>query len=431
MKTTLLSWYLALWARLFLKRTGLRIVAITGSVGKTTTHAAIAAALDGSVPVRPVAGNFNVPFGIAMGILGGGWDHRYFATGGGTWFWFQAALAAPFLALFSRPKERYLIIEYSADRPGDIRWLVDRFPPYIAVITAVGETPVHLEYYASAKEVAAEKAKLLSRLGATDIAVLNADDLTVLEMKEKVRGSTITFGMSGSAQVRAAGLELLTDTGVPEGVMFTVHADGTTLPMKIYGGLGRSQAYAACAAIAVAYALGVEPEAAAVGLTNYRPPAGRMRLLRGIKETTVLDDSYNASPLAMHNALDMLKAVPAERRIAVLGDMLELGGQTISAHQAVGDMAGSIADILVCVGEKSRFIADSAGNQLNKNDIHWFHNAEDAKVKVQELMKPGDVVLVKGSQGMRMETVVKEIMAEPERANQLLVRQGPRWLKKA
>lgn len=430
MRSELLSWYLALWARLYLKRTGVRIIAITGSVGKTTTHAAVFAALDGHVPVRAVLGNWNGPLGAAMGILGGSWGVSYSSSGGGTWFWFRAAFAAPFLSLFARPKERYLVIEYGADRPGDIQWLVERFPPHIGVITAVGETPVHLEYYASPKEVAAEKAKLLARMMPGDFAILNADDMSVLEMKDGVRGSAITFGMSGSAQVRAAGLELLTDTGVVEGVTFTVHADGSTLPIRIYGGLGRSQAYAASAAVAVAYALGVEPEQAAVGLVNYRPPAGRLRILKGIKETTILDDSYNASPLAMHNALDMLASVPAKRRVAVLGDMLELGGQTITAHQAAGDMAGSITDILVCVGEKSRFIADSAANQLLKEDIHWFHNSEDAKLKVQELIEEGDVVLIKGSQGVRMERIVKEVMAEPERASQLLVRQNKRWLEK-
>ena len=431
MKTFLLSWYLALWAKLFIKRTHVRIIAVTGSVGKTTTHAAIAAVLDGVAPARAISGNFNVPFGVAMGILGGGWDHQYASSGGGPWFWFRASLAAPFLALFSRPKERFVIAEYGADRPGDIQWLVDQFPPHISVITAVGDVPVHMEYYASAKEVAAEKAKILSRLGATDVAVLNADDLTVLEMKDKLRGSAITFGTSEGAHVRAAGIELLIDSGVPEGITFTIHADGSALPIKLYGVLGRSQAYAASAAIAVAYALGVEPQEAVLGLANYRAPAGRMRLISGIKDSTIIDDSYNASPMAVHNALLALKDAPAKRRIAVLGDMLELGKATIVAHQAVGDRAGDIADILICVGQKSKFTADSAGNQMKTSDIHWFLTSDEAKIKVQDLIEPGDLVLVKGSQGIRTERIVKEIMSEPERAAQQLARQGMRWLRKA
>lgn len=427
----LLSEYLAFWARLFMRRTGIRIIAVTGSVGKTTTHAAIAAALDGAVPVRAVRGNFNYAFGVAMGILGGGWDDRYFSSGGGPGYWFRACLAAPLVALTRRPEERYVIAEYGVDRPGDMAWLVRNFPPHVAVVTAVGETPAHGEYYASARQVADEKAKILSRLGPSDHAILNADDLTVLEMKDKVRGGVITFGMSPVAQVRAAGIELLVDSGVPAGITFTIHADGTSAPIRVHGALGRSQAYAAAAAVAVAYAVGVEPERAILGLKNYRPPAGRLRLIRGLKGTTILDDSYNASPMAIHNALDMLKAVPAARRVAVLGDMLELGGQTIQAHQAIGDMAAAIANVLVCVGEKSKFIADSAANQLLKEDIHWFRTAEEAGHKVQELLRPGDAVLVKGSQGMRMERIVKEIMAEPERATQILVRQNKRWLQKA
>ena len=124
----------------------------------------------------------------------------------------------------------------------------------------------------------------------------------------------------------------MVDTGVAEGVTFTVHADGSSLPVRVYGGLGRAQAYAATAAIAVAYALGIEPEQAVLGLTHYRPVPGRMRLLKGIKDTTIIDDTYNASPLALHNALDALKEAPAKRRIVVIGDMLEAGSSRPSCR---------------------------------------------------------------------------------------------------
>jgi len=144
----------------------------------------------------------------------------------------------------------------------------------------------------------------------------------------------------------------------------------------------------------------------------------------------IIDDTYNASPAAMHLALDTIKDLTASRKVLVLGDMLELGGYSVQAHQAVGDMAGDIADVLVCVGERAIFIADSAGNQMPAEQIHRFHDSIQAAPAIQTLLKTGDLVLVKGSQGKRMERIVKEIMAEPDQAGDLLVRQSARWLAK-
>jgi len=427
----LLAAYLTYWAERSLARTGVRIIAVTGSVGKTTTKEAIRAVLEPHVSVRAARGNLNGPHGVALVVLGGGWDEAYYASGGGPWFWCRAALAAPFRALFGGTPEQYLILEYGADHPGDMRWLVEHFPPHVAVVTAVGQVPVHLEYYASPQHVAQEKSQLLTYLGSEDTAVLNGDDLSVLEMREKVhRGRVMTFGVTQEVDIRAAGIEILNDDNIPAGVTFTLHADGVSVQAVVQGALGRSQAMAGAAAVAVARALDISCAQAVQGLEGYRSPAGRLRIIRGIKGTTILDDTYNSSPLALHNALDTLKAAPAKRRIAIIGDMLELGDSTIRAHQEAGNMAGEIADVLICVGEKMRLAVDSAANQMKREDIHWFHTAHEAGLKAQSLLEPGDLVLVKGSQGIRMEHVVKELMAEPERAAQQLVRQGSRWLRR-
>jgi len=198
----------------------------------------------------------------------------------------------------------------------------------------------------------------------------------------------------------------------------------------VTGTVGNGIAAACAAAVAVGEIFTIGLAQAVEALAGMRPPAGRMRILRGIKESIIIDDSYNASPAAMHLALETVKHLPAQRHVVVLGDMLELGEATIKAHQAAGDMAGDIADVLVCVGERARFIADSAGNQMLKERIHWFRESSEAAITVQQLLKPGDLVLVKASQGKRMERIVKEIMAEPQRAGELLVRQSARWLVK-
>jgi len=160
-----------------------------------------------------------------------------------------------------------------------------------------------------------------------------------------------------------------------------------------------------------------------------------LRLLKGIKNSLILDDTYNASPQAVHEALDVLESLPATRRIAVLGDMAEIGKFTEYAHRAVGDKVAKFADILFVVGARARFIADEAAirgierksRKLEKNQIFIFDDAREAGKKLDEIIKPGDLILVKGSQSMRMEKIVKEVIAKPQRAGELLVRQDKNW----
>lgn len=153
-------------------------------------------------------------------------------------------------------------------------------------------------------------------------------------------------------------------------------------------------------------------------------------MLRGIKHATLVDDTYNASPSAVRLALDTVRHVPATRHVAVLGDMLELGVHSVSAHQEVGALASEMADVVVAVGDHARHIADSAKSSLPSERVLWFATAREAARPVQELIRAGDLVLVKGSQGMRMERIVEEIMEDPQRADILLVRQSSAWKAK-
>ena len=333
-----------------------------------------------------------------------------------------------------QPRTSYpeiLVLEYGAGKPGDIKYLVNQFPPHISVVTQVGAVPVHVEFFASPLHLAQEKMQIVKHLSVTDHAVLNYDDQTVLDMRSHTQAQVHTFGLGQGADVQVTDIVPRVDGPTPLGVSFNMILGGNTMPGVINGTLGRGIASACAAAVAVGsiYKIGLADVVGA--LVHLVPPAGRMRILRGIKDTVIIDDTYNASPAAMHLALDTVKTLPATRHILVLGDMLELGEHTVTAHQAVGDMAGDIADVLVCVGERARFIADSAANQMPKENIFWFHTSDEATVKVQELIRPGDLILVKASQGKRMERIVKEIMAEPQRAGELLVRQSRIWLSKA
>ncbi len=157
-------------------------------------------------------------------------------------------------------------------------------------------------------------------------------------------------------------------------------------------------------------------------------PAGRMRLIAGIKNSWIVDDTYNSSPSATLAALETLSQIKNRRKIAVLGEMLELGAYAEEAHRQVATSAAQKADLFLAVGERAIFMADQAKKEgMAENQVFYFASSEEAGRKLQDLIEENDVVLVKGSQGIRMEKIVKEIMAEPQKAKELLVRQEKEW----
>ncbi len=417
-------------AQAYVRRYRPIIVAVTGNVGKTTTKEAIAAVLGAKHSVRSSGGNLNNDLGIPLTIIGE-YSDRYYQSGGTASFWLHV-LWHGFVGLFAHRNEypEVLVLEFGADRPGDIKRLTGDYPPHVAVVTHVGDTPVHVEFFASPRELAREKAHIIQRLTASDVAVLGSDDLSVLEMRSATKGRVRTFGLGEGADVRVTNFRTRSEGARPLGVAFDISVDGNTMPVAISGALGVGLANAAAAAVAVGTSLGVGLADAVQALARMTPPAGRLRIIEGIRNTIVIDDTYNASPAAMHAALDAVGALSAPRRVLILGDMRELGAYSVQAHQAIGNLAAEVAQVLVCVGESGRFIADAAANQMPAEHIHRAPDAHEAAAMVQQLIRQGDLILVKGSQGMRMERIVQEIMARPEQATKLLVRQSARWLEK-
>ena len=414
-------------AKLYLWRFRPQIIGITGNVGKTSTKEAIGLVVSRIKKVRIGGGNLNNEVGLPFNIISGSSD-EYYEKGGSLIFGIKSLFKAV-AGLLSSDYPEVLVLEYGADRPGDIKRLAQKYKPHIGVVTAVGEVPVHVEYFSGPEDVAREKSKLVEGLLSSDFAVLNFDDLAVLEMRERTKAKILTYGYGEMAQVKVSNIETLLEDGVPAGVSFKIHYNDSFVPFRIGSSLGKSQGYAAAAAAAVGSIFGMNLVDISAALADYHGSKGRLKILKGIKNSTIIDDTYNASPSSTHLALETLKELPGKRKIAILGDMLELGKYTIQAHQEVGNKAGSFVDMLITVGAKAKFIADSAGNQMSVENIHSFDTSNDAKVKMAELIKNGDVILVKGSQGARMEKIVEEIMAEPESKKEFLVRQSKKWLK--
>lgn len=412
-------------ARATLARYQPAIIGVTGSVGKTSAKEAISAVIKRERSVRAPSKSFNNELGLPLTILGD-WDKT-----GGAWFWLKVIVISAFRLVFKNPEyPEVLVLEYGVDHPGDMGYLLKIAKPHIGIITAVGATPVHVEFFSGPEAVLREKAKLAYQLPTTGFAILNIDDEAVAGIRGDLRAQVITYGFSENAQIRLAGFSNRIEDNGTGGVAFKLAYGGSVVPIQIPGSLGRGQGYAAAAAAAVGLLFGMNLVTIGEALArHYHPAPGRMRILSGVKGSILIDDTYNASPMAVHEALDTLKHLAAKRRIAVLGDMLEIGTYTLREHESVGKQAAKCLDLLIAVGLRGKFIAESAVKAgMRKQDvIHAMNIAEAGKI-LQERIGKGDVVLVKGSQGVRLEKIVAEVMAHPELAEETLVRQNSEWL---
>jgi UDP-N-acetylmuramoyl-tripeptide--D-alanyl-D-alanine ligase len=417
----LLQFKLRYLARFTIVRYKPRIIGVTGSVGKTSTKFALKAVLSKNYRVRSLSGNLNNELGLSLAVLGD-WSADDLIlvshdTPAGTakiykiFFWFKV-VAISMWRLIKKAKDypEVLILEYGADRPGDIKKLLKIARPEMAIITAVGDIPVHVEFFAGPDDVAREKGRLIECLQVAGLAVLNGDDETVARLQSRTRARVMTFGFLKDADVRITRFENTIENDQPTGISFKLEYQNAFVPVRIKDVFGKAQAYAAAAAATIGIAFGMNLVAISEALGNYVSAPSRMRLLPGIKETSIIDDCYNASPLSMHAALDTLRDLPAKRKVAVLGDMLEIGKYTAEAHEHVGAMAGKFLDVLVTVGARAKFIAEAAkAAGMKSANILSFDTADDAKRSVQDLMRKGDLVLVKGSHSMELDKVVEEV----------------------
>jgi UDP-N-acetylmuramyl pentapeptide synthase len=291
-----------------------------------------------------------------------------------------------------------------------MRYLLEIARPNIGVITVIGEIPVHVEFFSGPQEVAREKARLIEQLPAGGFAILNQDSHIVVDLKDRTRAHRMTFGFHRDAEVRISNFITRTEDGRPVGIRFKLEYAGNSVPVRLDNVFGRAQAYAAAAAASVGLIFGLNLVKISEALKSYQSPEHRFQPFRGLKDSVVIDDAYNASPLSMHAALDTLKDFSGKRKIAVLGDMREIGNFTAEAHEDVGRAVAKIANILITVGPSAHLIAKGAARGgLSRKSIHEFDTVDQALIPVQELIRKGDVLLVKGSRAIGLEKIVESI----------------------
>lgn len=403
-----------------LKRFRGKIIGVTGSVGKSSTKEAIYTVLNTQFKVKKNKKNMNSDFGLLLTIL----DIESGFSSATKWSWF---LFKGFFNCLMRDHSEVLLLEFGIDKPGDMDFLVSVVKPHVAVITGI--SPVHMDegQFETLDDVFKEKIKLVEALRDHGIAVLNADnDLVAGFAKKRGRKGTITFG-----NTREADFWVSQTTQSLEGLDFILHHDNkrynTHSPV-----IGDYQTYAIVPAIICATIMGMPIESAIKAIEKYALPPGRMSVIPAINEAVILDSSYNASPEAVKKALETLAAVAGNRRkIAVLGNMNELGKHSQIMHEMIGEIVPASADVLVTVGDLAVTIAEKAKEKgMNEKNIFTFKTSMEAAGFLSDKIKKTDVILVKGSQNnVRLERFVKALMANPEQARDLLVRQEPVWGK--
>ena len=271
---------------------------------------------------------------------------------------------------------------------------------------------------------------MIKTLKKKGLLVLNADDSHFQKLKEEAKVKIFSFGLNENAMITASNEEKLCEADyTPKGIKFRVNYGGNSVPIIIEGAFGNNHIYAALASLSIAYEQNLNMVKAAHALQKYQIPPGRMSLLKGVKDTFIIDDTYNSSPVACISALNNLRSIATSgRKIAVLGDMLELGKHTDEEHEKIGRIAAENANILITVGMRAKMMAKGAlATGMSSQDIFQFEEARKAGKFVEQFIQKGDIVLIKGSQLMRMERTVEEIMAHPEDKENLLARQTKEW----
>ena len=357
------------------------VIAITGSVGKTTTKETVANVLAQRFTTLRSSGNLNNELGL------------------------------PLVLLHLSPEHQRVVLEMGMYASGEIARLCEIARPRIGIVTNIG--PTHLERMGSIERIAKAKAELVQALPPASeggIALLNGDDPLVRAMGSLTRARVFSYGLTESNDLWA---DEITSEGL-EGIRFRFHYRKEILHLKVPM-LGRHSVHTAMRGAAAGLAEGLSWTEIINGLQDVR---GQLRLMvvSGLRDATLIDDTYNASPASMLAALNLLEDIIKEsgtprrderRSIAVLGEMFELGSYEEEGHRLVGGRAAQVVAKLVTVGERARWIADEAlSSGMQPADVHPVGNNADAVAILQGLMRPGDVVLIKGSRSAAMENIV-------------------------
>ncbi len=405
------------------------VVAITGSVGKTTTKDIVAHGLSSVEDIRKSQKNFNTDFGVPLAII------EAENPMGRVSAWIEVILKG-LTVLIKSEYPKLLVLEVGTRFPGDIPRLAKWIKPDISIITHIPEVPVHIEFFESRQHIVDEKSALAKYTKKTGTIILNRDSEYVWSIAENSVHPVFSIGFNKESQMYASNIKHIIING-EYGLEFNISYKNKIIPVTVPGFVANHQIYGVLFALATAEVLGYDVEQVAMAMASLPASSGRLRPLVGINNTLILDDSYNASPAAMEAAIETLEMIEPlagaqGSKIAVLGDMLDLGKMTMDVHSQIGAMLKDNTDYVFLVGPRMEYAYESAiKSKYPKTKIFHFEKQMDVLPQLLKIMKPGDVILVKGSQGMRMEKLVAELIEDKANIKNLIARQDEEWVRKA
>jgi len=386
--------YLKYWAVRYLKRVKPQIIAITGSVGKTSTKEAVFEVLKVKFgdKIRKTPGNLNTETGVPLTILG------FTESPQKPWEWLPIIFAAPSRSV-AEPAFEIMVLEMAADKPGDIKYLTSFIKPNVSILTSIG--PSHLEKFGSIEKITEEKINLLRALDEKGVAILNIDDHEVRKSSYGGRWKKITYGINKQANLTANNIKTeIVDFEPITNFEIIYEKESFVVFLPVIGSSGNI--YASLAAAATGIYFGLSSKQISEGLKKIKSAKHRMNILRGKNNVVIIDDCYNASPVSLRAALDILKKLTAKRKIAVLGGMKEIGEITDEAHHLLGEYASAICDKVVTVGELAK-----------KYQIKNHFNLPSEAIKhLLEDLREGDILLIKASRSIGLETIVDALKKE-------------------
>ena len=362
-------------------------ICVTGSNGKTTTKEIIAHILSQEFPLLKTSGNYNNEIGIPLTLLQLDKSHKL------------------------------LVAEMGMRGLGEIKILTNFIPPDLAVITNVGEA--HIGLLGSKNNIFKAKTELLQSLDKEGITILNRDDPYFFKMSKIVKDKKLyTFGIENKSDIMACNVRMESD----KGMRFTLEVQNGKSREIYFPLLGRHNIYNALAAAAAAFAMGIELDLIEKGLSSFKPLDLHMQFSNFYNGIKIINDSYNASPLSVKNALETLAEVAQKnRKIAILGDMLELGEKADFYHREIGKEVAKLSiDTLITVGQGGKIIAQSSKEEgMAEERIFSFEKNEKKNLskKLLSLAKSGDFILLKGSREMKMEDILEFWRREYQKNN--------------
>lgn len=400
----------------FQKHPEVKLVAVAGSVGKTSTKTAIATVLSRNYRVRMLEGNHNTHMSAPLGILGIDYPENVHSIGE----WLRVFRACK--RRINEPSDVDVIVqELGTDRPGEIAHFGTYLRPTIGVVTAV--TPEHMEFFGSIETVAQEE---LALANFSELAVVNREDIDGRFANFLTNSNVTTYGTTAAAEYRIEVKDFDIAHGYSGYLVITGFAETFPADIRVFG---EHSLRPICAAVAVASKVGMNPRDIAEAIEDVSPVAGRMNILRGQEDTVLIDDTYNSSPASASAALQALYSLAAPQRIAILGSMNELGATSQAEHETLGNLCDpSLLAWVVTIGEEAeKYLAPAA--RARGCQVRSFRSAIEAGGFVRGVIEPKSVILAKGSQGdIYAEEALKILLHETTEDHEL-VRQSPAWRK--